>query len=58
MLTFSILTTIAFGLFFLGFIGRTYLKGKTFFSIKLDGEDLRSVFVTAGLILLVIAVWV
>ena len=57
MLSFSILATIAFGLFFLGLIGKIYFKGKSLFTIKLDSDDLRTLLVTAGLILLVIAVW-
>lgn len=58
MLAFSILSTIAFGLIFISMFGRLYLKGQKFICFKWGSDNSTAIFVTAALILLVIAVWV
>jgi hypothetical protein len=58
MLAFSILSTIAFGLFFIAMIGRLYLKKEKFLFFTWGSDHSTTMMVTAGLILLVIAVWV
>lgn len=58
MLAFSILSTIAFGLIFIAMIGRLYLRGERFIFFEWGSDHSTSLFITAALILLVIAVWV
>ena len=57
-MAFSILATIAFGLLFIAMIGRIYLKGEKFLVFKWGSDNSSALFITAALVLLVIAVWV
>ncbi len=65
MLTFSILTTVAFGLFFVAMIGRIYggkllghkAKGKKIIKSKLIGNKGFCSLITAGIACLIVAVW-
>jgi hypothetical protein len=57
-MTFAILSTIAFGLIFLALLGKVYLKGKKFMFFKWGSNNSTTMFITAALILLVIAVWI
>lgn len=57
-MAFSILATIAFGLFLLVVLGKYYLKDTVILGIDFGSDGLHHFFFVAGLVLLIIAVWV